>query len=190
MIALGASAGGVEALTVVAAGLPADLTVPVIVVLHLSADSHSVLPQLLDRRCALPVLAATSSQRPLPGHVYVAPPDHHLLVRPESLELDDGPAVGGHRPSLDVTFSSLADAHGTQAIAVVLSGAGADGSAGLAGVAAAGGRTLVQDPAGAQYDAMPRHALEAVAGAEVVALEDLGARLGELTADRGQRVTR
>jgi two-component system, chemotaxis family, protein-glutamate methylesterase/glutaminase len=173
MIALGASAGGVQALGVVVAALPADLAVPVLVVLHVSPASRSVLPQLLDRHCRLPV----------PGHVYVAPPDHHLLVGRHALELDDGPALRGHRPSLDVTFASLADACGSRAIAAVLSGADADGSAGVARVAAAGGHVLVQDPAGAQYDVMPRSALSEVPAAEVVALADLGARLGELAAE-------
>ena len=180
VVVIGASAGGVEALLVLVAGLPDDLPAAVVVVLHLAPGGPSVLPQILARASSLPVVAATDGVRTSPGTVYVGPPSHHLVVAGVTLHLTDGPPKDHHRPSIDLMFSSAAATLGPAVIGVVLSGALRDGADGLAAITAAGGMAVVQDPASAAYPDMPRNALVAVPSARQLPIEQIAAEIVRL----------
>ncbi|HEX7277294.1 MAG TPA: chemotaxis protein CheB, partial [Acidimicrobiales bacterium] len=143
VVALGASAGGVEALSIVVGGLPRDLPAAVLVVLHVAPWGTSVLPDILARRGALPACHAVDGQPILAGHVYVAPPDRHLTVEAGTLRLTGGPKENGCRPAVDTLFRSAAAAYGAGVVAVVLSGSLSDGTAGLVAVRQRGGVTIV-----------------------------------------------
>jgi len=156
---VGASAGGVEALKAFAGGLPAGLGCPVVVVLHVSSTSTSALPAILERAGSLPVAAAADGDELRPGHLYVAPPNCHVLVTEGGLRLSDGPRENGHRPALDPTMRSAAQTFDGRTVGIVLSGTQDDGTAGLAAIKAHGGRVLVQDPEEALYPGMPESAM-------------------------------
>ncbi|MEY4577436.1 MAG: hypothetical protein RL701_2139, partial [Pseudomonadota bacterium] len=181
IIVIGASAGGVEVLLQLVASLPADLAATVFITLHVSPQSNSVLPQLLARAGKLPVAHAIDGAALQRGHVYVAPPAHHLLVRRGVLHLGRGPAENLHRPAIDPMFRSAAAAYEGRCIGVVLSGSLDDGTAGLAAVKQMGGYALVQDPAEAPYPSMPQSALDHVAVDQVVQVARLGDLLVQLT---------
>jgi two-component system chemotaxis response regulator CheB len=181
LVAIGTSWGGLGALRVVLAGLPAELAVPVVVVQHRSADSHrTALRELLGAVTPLRVREADDKCPLEPGHVYVAPPDFHTLVDRGHLELSVDAAVAHSRPSIDVLFESAAESHRERCAGVVLTGANADGAAGLARIAELGGVAIVQDPETAQRAEMPRAALEAVPSARVVPLDEIAGVLVEL----------
>jgi two-component system chemotaxis response regulator CheB len=182
IVAIGASAGGVEALRALVAGLPADYPGVALVVLHMPRNAPSALPAILDRSGPLPAATALDGEPLRPGRVYVAPNDHHLIVLDGHIRLSRGPAENGHRPAIDPLFRSIARAFGRRAIGVVLSGARDDGAAGLAAVAAHGGIAMVQDPDDALYPWMPRAALEAVPTDHIAPAAKLGALLAEVTA--------
>jgi two-component system chemotaxis response regulator CheB len=181
VIAIGASAGGVEALRALVAGLPPDFPGAVLVVLHLPRDAPSALPTILDRSGPLPAAAAVDGEELRPGRIYVAPNNHHLLLLDGHLRLSHGPAENGHRPAIDPLFRSVARAAGPRGIGVVLSGSRDDGSAGLASVVARGGTAVVQDPADALYASMPLAALAQAPTDHVAPAAKLGALLAELT---------
>jgi two-component system, chemotaxis family, protein-glutamate methylesterase/glutaminase len=160
-IVIGASAGGVEALGTVMRGLHADLPATVLVVLHLMSGGRSMLPQILSRSGHLAAAPAADGDPLVPGRVYVAPPDHHMLVRDGELHVNRGPRENGHRPAIDPLFRSAAQARGSRVIGVVLSGLLDDGAAGLAAIKERGGKAVVQDPEDAMFPAMPRAAIAA-----------------------------
>ncbi len=172
-IGIGASAGGVDALTEIVRGLPPELDACVLIVLHLPAAGPSLLSRILARHSRLPVAQAQDGDPLLAGHVLVAPPDRHLVVVDGRVRLDDGPKENGARPAIDPTLRALAAAYGPRAIAVILSGALGDGARGAHAVAAAGGGVIVQDPLEAVVTSMPRHAIEAVGAAATVLHVDL-----------------
>jgi len=180
VIVLGASAGGVQALRTVVAGLPADLPVPVFIVLHVPRVGPHALPAILARAGPLPAVDAEDGAMARGGVIYVAPPDHHLLVTPDGMRLSKDPPNNGHRPAVDPLFRSAAAAFGPGVVAVVLSGAGSDGAAGLVEVAAAGGIAVVQDPAEAQHPSMPERALELVPSALIRPVDSIGEVVGRL----------
>ena len=155
IIAVGASAGGIDAIQRLMKELPEDIEAAICIVLHIPASSRSLLPQVIARQTRLPVCQAATGLRLRPGHVYVAPPDQHLLARNGAAWLDRGPKENGVRPAVDPLFRSVAEGYGARGIAVVLSGSLSDGAAGAAAVAAAGGAVLVQAPVDA---IVPQHA--------------------------------
>jgi two-component system chemotaxis response regulator CheB len=182
VILLGASAGGIEALKLVVAGLPVDLPAAILVVLHLAPSGPSVLPQILDRHTALPVVVARDGAELVPGTIHVGPPDRHLELSDRTIRLTTSPPQDYHRPSIDRLFSSAAESLGTRAIGVVLSGCLDDGSLGLAAIVRYGGTALVQDPDSAAYPDMPASALLAVPQAVRVPIAELSAALVRLCA--------
>lgn len=171
LVVIGASAGGVEALKHVVAGLPADLPATVCVVLHIAPSSPSALAHILQRAGPLPCRPASDGDSLEPGIILVAPPDHHLLIEDGVARLSVGPRENGHRPAVDVLFRSAAEAWHDRVIGVVLSGTRDDGAAGLAAIKTLGGATIVQDPDEALYSGMPTNALAQVAVDAVVPSE-------------------
>jgi two-component system, chemotaxis family, protein-glutamate methylesterase/glutaminase len=178
VVAIGASAGGVEALRDLVRDLPADLPAAVLIVLHLPTNAFSALPAILDRAGALPTTSAWDGAPLKPGTILVASPNRHLIVRDDHVVLGHGPKENGHRPAIDPLFRSVARWRGQRAIGVVMSGTLDDGAAGLASIAERGGVGVVQDPEQALYDGMPRAALAAVPDAFVSS----GAKLAHLIA--------
>ena len=158
IVVVGASAGGVEALGTLVPGLPPELPAAVFVVLHVSPGGTSVLPQILSRKTRLQVSSARDGEAIERGHIYVAPPDHHLLMEADRVVVTRGPRENGVRPAIDPLFRSAARAYGSRVIGAVLSGTLDDGTAGLKMIADAGGACLVQSDA--IYPSMPRHAQE------------------------------
>ena len=183
VIAIGASAGGVDALQRLIGALPEDLPAAVCVVLHIPASSRSLLARIIARQTALPVEAATHGAPLRPGHVYVAPPDHHLRVAPCELALDRGPKENGVRPAVDPLFRSVAEHYGQRGMAVVLSGALSDGAAGAGAVAAAGGAVLVQRLEDAIVPSMPESTLATVPGARSDVAQALAGELSRWAAE-------
>jgi two-component system, chemotaxis family, protein-glutamate methylesterase/glutaminase len=155
VVVVGASAGGVEAMTTLAAGLPADLDAAVCVVLHLAPGSESRLAEIVSRAGPLPAIQARGGELLESGRVYVARPDRHLLVRDGHALVVRGPHENGLRPAIDVLFRSAALAYGRRTVAVVLSGARDDGVAGASAVGARGGCVFVQSPEEALFPGMP-----------------------------------
>ena len=182
VVVVGASAGGLHALRTVLGALPATFAIPVVVVQHRSRDSE-LLCELLQEATALRVIEVTDKEDTLPGCVYVAPPDYHLLLEDGYFSLTVDAPVRYSRPSIDVTFDSAADAYGMDAIGVVLTGANPDGAEGLARIVGAGGHAVVQDPETAEVSVMPRAAARAVPGACVLPLDRIG---GYLAGIRGR----
>jgi two-component system chemotaxis response regulator CheB len=183
IVVVGASAGGVEALADLAASLPSDFSAAVFVVLHLPATGTSALPEILGRHGPLPAAQVKDGEPIQPGRIYVAPPDHHVLLRTGHVHLSRGPRENGHRPAIDPLFRSAAREYATRVIGVVLSGALDDGTAGLLAIKSRGGIAVVQDPADALYTGMPGNALEHVQVDHVAATTSMGKLLARLIAD-------
>lgn len=183
IVVVGASAGGVEALQQLLRSLPADLPAAVFVVLHMPTDARSALPAILARASILPVRQAVEGDPVEPGTVTVAIPDWHLMLAGDRIHLSRGPRENSHRPAVDVLFRSAARTAGGRVIAVVLSGALDDGTAGMIAVRSRGGVGVAQEPADAMYPSMPQHAAE-IGGAEhVTPVEKIGDLLGRLLAE-------
>lgn len=183
IVAVGASAGGVEALQQMVSSLPADLAAAVFVVLHFPARGESALPRILERAGPLPASHARDGERVEAGRIYVAPPDRHLLVERGSTKLVRGPRENNHRPAIDPLFRSAALTYGSQAVGVILSGTLDDGAAGLRAVTVAGGVGIVQDPGEAPYGDMPRNAIRADEPQYVLPLGEIGPALARLTSE-------
>jgi two-component system, chemotaxis family, protein-glutamate methylesterase/glutaminase len=181
IVVVGASAGGVEALVELARSLPPDLPAAVFVVLHVPSTGTSALPDILGRHGRLPAAHAKDGEPIEPGRIYVAPPDHHLLLRTGHVHLARGPRENGHRPAVDSLFRSAAREYAARVIGVVLSGALDDGTAGLAAVRARGGPTVVQEPADALFAGMPGSAIEQVGVDHVLPAAAMGPLLARLT---------
>jgi two-component system chemotaxis response regulator CheB len=181
IIVIGASAGGVDVLAQLVRGLPPGLPASLFVVCHFPPGGRSVLPEILSRSGPLLASHAADGEPFYPGQVYVAPPDHHLLLRPDGrMRLTQAARENHHRPAIDPLFRSAARAYGPRVVGVVLSGALYDGAAGLLAVRGAGGAAVVQDPRDAVVAAMPQNAT-AIAGADhVVPASGLAPLLVEL----------
>jgi two-component system chemotaxis response regulator CheB len=162
IVVIGASAGGVEALQALFAGLPASLPAAVFVVLHIPSHTASKLHLVLDRAGPLPVILPEDGDPIVPGLVYVASSDHHLLVENDRIRITRGPRENRVRPAIDVLFRSAAHTFGPRVIGILLSGNLDDGSAGLWAIKDQGGIALVQAPDDAQYSSMPQSAIQQV----------------------------
>lgn len=173
-VVIGASAGGVELLSVLLSVIPSDCRISFFVVMHIPRERPSLLPQLFASRCALPVREAEDKEPVQPGTVYFAPPDYHMLIdRGPALALSGDEPVHFSRPSIDVLFDSAADLYGERLMGIILTGANQDGAAGLAAVARAGGRTIVQDPSSAAVAYLPEAALREGPVDAVLSIEQL-----------------
>jgi two-component system chemotaxis response regulator CheB len=181
IIVIGTSAGGMPALCQLVSQLTASLPAAVLVVQHLAPDSLGEhLVERLARHTSLPCHLAESGQPIELGHLYLAPPDRHLLVRDGNLLVTKGPRENHYRPAADALFRSAAAYYGARVIGVVLTGMLHDGTAGLEFIKRCGGLALVQDPHDAEYASMPESALRNVDIDDVVPIARMGARLEEL----------
>ncbi|MDD5461312.1 MAG: chemotaxis protein CheB [Methylococcales bacterium] len=179
-IAIGASAGGVEALQDLVSRLPADLPAPVFVVLHIPPYAASSLPAILSKAGPLTAVHPQDGAKIENGCIYVAPPDHHLLIENGSLAVRIGPKENRFRPSIDALFRSTAYIYGSRAIGVILSGALDDGTSGLWSIKRLGGITIVQEPGQACFESMPRSALDYVEVDHILPSLEIGSLLGRL----------
>jgi len=161
VIAIGGSADGFKGLTKILETFPHGFPAAVVITQHLRRGKRSILARLLAKSCKLQVKEAAGTEPLQPSVVYLAPPDHHLVVEDNHLNVTEGAPVNFSRPSIDVTFSSVAARCGSRAIGVVLSGGGRDGAKGLRAIKDAGGTTIVQDPDDARVSMMPLNALAA-----------------------------
>jgi two-component system chemotaxis response regulator CheB len=180
IVVIGASAGGVEAVTELVRGLPADLPASVFVSMHMHAGASSFMPEILSRAGNLRASHPVHGEAIVPGRIYVAPPDNHLMLRPGYMSVLRGPKENGHRPAVDALFRSAAIAYGPRVIGVVLTGYHDCGTAGLLSIKARGGLAVVQDPKEALVVNMPRAAIEHVAVDHVVPLRDMASLLVRL----------
>lgn len=181
IIVIGTSTGGIEALKVLAGGLPPDLKASLFIVLHMGANGLGILPQILERFGPLPASNARQDEPIRPGHIYVAPPDHHLLLEPTGhVRLSRGPKENRFRPAVDPLFRSAAYAFGPRVVGVVLTGFLDDGTAGLWAIKERGGTAVVQNPEEALAPSMPRSALQHVSVDYCVTLKDMAPLLVQL----------
>lgn len=183
LVVIGASWGGLAALTKLFSGMPPAFNAPILVVQHRSRNADNLLASLLQDVTKLKVVDVEDKEPLVPGTVFVAPANYHMLVEDGHLSLTTDPLVRFSRPSIDVTFVSAADAYRDKTLGVVLTGANDDGSRGLRHIVDRGGCGIVQDPVTAESKAMPTAAIEAVPEAEIIRLEKICTRLVELTAN-------
>ena len=184
IVVVGASWGGLQALTTLVSGFPKSFPLPIVVVQHRSRDSTSALAELLQDVSELSICEVEDKAPIVPGHVHIAPPDYHLLVDRGSFSLSTEAPLRYSRPSIDITFESVAYAYNETAIGVVLTGANQDGSEGLRTIVARHGTAIVQDPDTAESPTMPRAALLAVPKATVLRIEEIAPFLVRLATKR------
>lgn len=180
VIVVGASAGGVEALSQLVSKLPRDLPAAVLVVLHIPANAVSMMPGILRRAGNLPAVHAATREPLREGMIYIAPPDRHMLIRKGSVVTTFGPRENGHRPAVDPLFRSAAESYGREVIGVLLTGNLDDGTAGLGAIKEAGGLAIVQDPDDSMYPGMPASAIENVKVDQVLPLDEIAPALLQL----------
>lgn len=176
IILIGTSAGGLCALSNLLQQFPSDFDVPICIVQHRGTDFDGLLLKELRRFSHLPVVEPSDRQSILPG-VFLAPADYHLMIEPGEFRLSTEGSINFARPSIDVLFSTAADAYSHRAIGVVLTGASSDGALGAAIIKKAGGMVIVQDPSEADYPTMPRSVINTVAVDHVLPLRDIGTLL-------------
>jgi two-component system chemotaxis response regulator CheB len=183
LVVVGTSWGGLHALRVVVGRLPRALGAAVVVVQHRSSESTTkTFIEIVRKVSALPLVEAADKQPLEPNRVHVAPPDFHTMIEDDHLALSVDEPKEFSRPSIDVLFESAAEARRERCIGVILTGANADGAAGLARIAELGGAAIVQDPESAERAEMPRAALDAVPDAIVAQLEEVGEIVARLCA--------
>ena len=184
-VAVGTSLGGFNALETLFKGLPEDFPLPIGIVQHRSHEDSEALAPLLAIHSRLPVVEVEDKQQIRAGHLYVCPPNYHLLVDGDHFALSTAEPVLFARPSVDVFFESVADSFRARAVGVLLTGMSRDGAAGLKRIKEAGGYTVVQDPEAAEGNVMPEAALASVEVDKVLPLEDIAPLLSTLSADQG-----
>jgi len=190
IVVVGASWGGLQALTTLVGALPAGFPLPTVFIQHRSRESTGALAQLLQDASHLPVCEVEDKAPVVAGHVYVAPADYHLLMDREHFSLSTDAPFRYSRPSIDVTFESASLAYGAGTIGVVLTGANADGSEGLRLIVNRKGTAVIQDPTSAESPTMPRAAVAAVPEATVLRLEQIGSYLVKVASERTAKIAR
>jgi two-component system, chemotaxis family, protein-glutamate methylesterase/glutaminase len=182
IIVMGASAGGIETLRTIVGGLPAEFPACVFIVVHSGSDAPGILDRILQRSAVLPTVMARDKERFHPGKIYIAPPDHHLLIERGQICLTRGPKENRFRPAIDPLFRSAAYVYGPRVIGVVLTGGLDDGTAGLWSIKHLGGTAVVQDPNDALFPSMPINALRYVEVDHTVTAAEIAPLLVELNA--------
>ena len=186
MVAIAASAGGLNALSTVLGELPADFPVPIAVVQHLDPRHRSLMASILSRRTPLTVKQAEADDRLQPGHVYIAPPNYHLLVNSGGiLALTQTELVHFVRPSADLLFESVAASYRDRAIAVVLTGTGTDGALGVKAIKQVGGTVIAENQDTADFSGMPYAAIQTGSVDFILPLTEIAAALIELVSPGG-----
>jgi two-component system chemotaxis response regulator CheB len=180
IIVVGASAGGLDPLRTILEPMPPDLQAAIFIVTHLSPLSPGLMPQILQKSTLLEVIAAEDGNPIVPGRVYVAPPDRHLLLEPGRTRLTRGPKENRQRPAIDVLFRTAARAYGARVAAVVLTGRMGDGTTGIHVIKHEGGVVIVQDPQDAEYPSMPESAMSTGLVDVVLPAREIPAKLVEL----------
>ncbi|UCH98584.1 MAG: chemotaxis protein CheB [Candidatus Aminicenantes bacterium] len=187
-IAIGVSAGGMDALAVIIPGFPANLPIPVVVIQHISPHSDNYVTRYLDNISLIKVKELDEKEKIRPGVVYTAPPNYHVLVEDdETFSLSVEPRINFARPSIDVFFESAADVYESHLVGVILTGANNDGSKGLKMIKERGGLAIVQDPNTAEVDGMPRAAIETTKVDHILPLEEIGPFLVKLASLENNR---
>lgn len=181
IIVIGASAGGVYALKDLVTSLPADLKASIFVVMHVSPHAPSFLPDILTSAGPLPAIHPKDGELVQPGYIYIAPPDHHLLIEFDQVLVKKGPKENRFRPSIDALFRSAAYTHGPRVIGIVMTGMLDDGTSGMWSVKRLGGITIVQEPDEAMYPSMPDNVLDNVEVDYRLPVTDMAALLAGLT---------
>jgi two-component system chemotaxis response regulator CheB len=189
IVMIGVSAGGLTAVTTMLRGLPESFLLPLVVIQHRSRDSI-LLCDLLQGASRLEVREVVDKESIQKGRVYIAPPDYHLLVEQGHFALSCDAPEAFSRPSIDLSFETAAYSFGAAVVGIVLTGANADGAAGLRRIAARGGLAIVQDPASAEVPVMPSAALAAVPQAEVLPLGEIATRLSRIPGALAERTER
>src|SRR4051812_7254117 len=190
IVVIGASAGGLHALTAIVERLPAALPASVLIVVHSSSDGPGILPQILERISLLPVGFASDGEALVQGRMYVARPDFHLIVGPHSLALTHGPRENGFRPAIDPLFRTAAREHGPRVIGIILSGALSDGTYGLSVIKHHGGIAVVQDPKDAGVPGMPESAIRYVDVDHVLPAAEIGPLIERLPREPARKKRR
>ena len=186
LVVMGTSLGGLSALRNMLIRLPKDFPAAIAIVQHRHKDSDITLTAFLQQFTPLPVGEVEDKTKILPGHIYMAPADYHLLVEPGYFSLSKDEPVSYARPSIDVLLESAADAYGQRLIGLLLTGANQDGVQGLAAVKARGGVTIVQSPETAECPVLPRAAIATVAVDQILPLSDIAAHLIHLCSPAGR----
>jgi two-component system, chemotaxis family, protein-glutamate methylesterase/glutaminase len=181
IVVIGASAGGFDAIKELVAALPRDLDAAVFIVWHMSPELKAILPHVLNRNSRLPVSNAYDKCPIKKGHIYIAVPDHHLLISEREMYVTKGPKENHFRPAVDPLFRSAALAFGSCVIGIILSGALDDGAAGLKFIKANGGVTIVQDPSTAEVPSMPENAIRAAKPDHIIPVSAMAALLRRIT---------
>ncbi len=182
IIVIGASAGGLEAIKKLVAGLPPDFDAAIFIVWHMSPDIKGILPQVLNQQKTLMAAHAVDGEEICFNRIYVAPPDHHLILEKGFVHITRGPKENRFRPAVDPLFRSAAYIYGPRVIGIILSGALDDGTAGLWTVKSRGGIAIVQEPSDAEVPSMPESALASVETDYVLPVAGMGSLLMKLTA--------
>jgi two-component system chemotaxis response regulator CheB len=185
IVVVGASTGGLSALQVLLSGLPAEFSLPMVIVQHRGKGMETGLCEFLARSGRLLVTEPEDKETMLPGHAYLAPRDYHLLVENGTFALSTDAPVGFARPSIDVLFESAADVYHERAIGMILTGANRDGARGLAKIKKHGGLALVEDPDTAVCREMPDAAINLTKVDRILPLQEMAASLHKLSNNLG-----
>jgi len=182
IICIGVSAGGLKTLSLLLPQIPIDFTIPIIILQHRHKTSDNFLIEHLKTLSPIPLSEAIQSETIQPNHIYIAPPQYHLLINTDStFSLSDEPPICSSKPSIDVLFESVAWSYKNKAIGIILTGASKDGSYGLEQIGKYGGLKVVQDPKSAHNDFMPQHAIQHTKVDKVLLLENFGKFLKQQT---------
>jgi two-component system chemotaxis response regulator CheB len=191
LVSIGTSAGGMNAITELVSQLPADLNAVVLIVLHLSrAALGAPLAERIEKSSSLPCSIAKPNEKIKAGHIYLAVPGSHLLVKEDRIIIGHGPAENRFRPSIDVLFRSVAAHYRERAIGIVLTGMLNDGTSGMWAIKQSGGHCIVQDPNEAEYPDMPLSVLDTIEVDHCVSLKEMGALITDITKQTAPKGTK